>query len=55
MKTYNKIMMMQMTWNLAIISRVEVGKISIPNGSSTFKCIVTPNNLDVETKISWEV
>jgi hypothetical protein len=26
----------------------------MPNASSTFKCIVTPNNLD-ETKITWEV
>jgi hypothetical protein len=55
MKTYNKIMMMQMTWNLIIVSRLMVGRISMPNGSSTFKNIVTPNNLDVETKIAWEV
>jgi hypothetical protein len=44
-----------MTWNLAIVSRLMVGKISMPNGSSTFKCIVTLNNLDVETKITWEI
>jgi hypothetical protein len=31
-----------------------VGKISMPNWSFTFKCIVTLNNLD-ETKNTWEV
>jgi hypothetical protein len=40
---------LELSYNFMLV----VGKISMPN-ASTFKCIVTPNNLD-ETKITWEV
>jgi hypothetical protein len=32
-----------------------VGSISTPSGSSTFGNIATPNDLDEEAKIAWEV
>jgi len=41
--------------NLLKDSRPQVGSISTPNGLSTSESIVTPIDLDVKAKITWEV
>ncbi len=41
--------------NLAKVLGLMVGSISMPNGPFAFESIVSLNNLDVETKIAWEV
>jgi hypothetical protein len=41
--------------NLLEDSMPHVGLISTPSGLSSFKSIVTPIDLDVEAKITWEV
>jgi hypothetical protein len=41
--------------NLPKDSRPQVGSISTPNGPSTSKSMVTPIDLDVKAKITWEV
>jgi len=41
--------------NLAKVLGLMVGSILMPNRPFTFERIVSLNNLDVETKIAWEV
>jgi hypothetical protein len=41
--------------NLAKVLGLMVGLISMPNRPFAFKNIVSLNDLDVETKIAWEV
>jgi hypothetical protein len=42
--------------NLIEVSRrLVVGSISTPSGPSMFESITTPNDLDEEAKIAWEV